>query len=141
MRQGKLIVLAYSGGLDTSIIIPWLHENSLLRNGIATLEGLHYRILTINELLVPVDFAIFILCEIRIQLGNGTAVFGRNLVFLIAQGFTQLFEESRSINQLNFALAFRTLILGENPNVCSDAGVVKEVCGQRNDGFDQLKDI
>ena len=25
----KKIVLAYSGGLDTSIIIPWLKENSV----------------------------------------------------------------------------------------------------------------
>ncbi|HRR89867.1 MAG TPA: argininosuccinate synthase, partial [Eubacteriales bacterium] len=23
----KKIVLAYSGGLDTSVIIPWLHDN------------------------------------------------------------------------------------------------------------------
>ena len=26
--MGKKIVLAYSGGLDTSIIIPWLKENT-----------------------------------------------------------------------------------------------------------------
>ena len=26
-KEIKKIVLAYSGGLDTSIIIPWLHEN------------------------------------------------------------------------------------------------------------------
>ena len=26
-KQIKKVVLAYSGGLDTSIIIPWLHEN------------------------------------------------------------------------------------------------------------------
>ena len=26
-KQFKKIVLAYSGGLDTSIIIPWLKEN------------------------------------------------------------------------------------------------------------------
>ena len=27
MKQFKKVVLAYSGGLDTSIIIPWLKEN------------------------------------------------------------------------------------------------------------------
>ena len=27
MAQYKKVVLAYSGGLDTSIIIPWLKEN------------------------------------------------------------------------------------------------------------------
>ena len=27
MKKFKKIVLAYSGGLDTSIIIPWLKEN------------------------------------------------------------------------------------------------------------------
>ena len=27
MSQVKKVVLAYSGGLDTSIIIPWLKEN------------------------------------------------------------------------------------------------------------------
>jgi argininosuccinate synthase len=27
MSKKKKIVLAYSGGLDTSIIIPWLKEN------------------------------------------------------------------------------------------------------------------
>jgi len=27
MNQVKRVVLAYSGGLDTSIIIPWLREN------------------------------------------------------------------------------------------------------------------
>ncbi|MBE6902915.1 MAG: argininosuccinate synthase, partial [Ruminococcaceae bacterium] len=26
-KEIKKIILAYSGGLDTSIIIPWLHEN------------------------------------------------------------------------------------------------------------------
>ena len=72
--------------------------NSLRRNGIAALKRLHHRVLAINELLVPIDFAIFVFCEVRIQLGNGTAIFGGNLVFLIAQGFTQLFEESRSMS-------------------------------------------
>ena len=47
-----------------------------LRNGIAALERLHHRIFPVNKLLVPIDFAIFVLCEIRIQFGNGTAVFG-----------------------------------------------------------------
>ena len=28
MSEVKKVVLAYSGGLDTSIIIPWLKENS-----------------------------------------------------------------------------------------------------------------
>ena len=28
-QQIKKVVLAYSGGLDTSIIIPWLKENVL----------------------------------------------------------------------------------------------------------------
>lgn len=27
MKEIKKVVLAYSGGLDTSIIIPWLKEN------------------------------------------------------------------------------------------------------------------
>ncbi|PYU81986.1 MAG: argininosuccinate synthase, partial [Acidobacteria bacterium] len=27
MNKPKKVVLAYSGGLDTSIIIPWLKEN------------------------------------------------------------------------------------------------------------------
>ena len=27
MKKFKKIVLAYSGGLDTSVIIPWLKEN------------------------------------------------------------------------------------------------------------------
>ena len=27
MSEGKKVVLAYSGGLDTSIIIPWLKEH------------------------------------------------------------------------------------------------------------------
>ena len=27
MKQYKKVLLAYSGGLDTSIIIPWLKEN------------------------------------------------------------------------------------------------------------------
>ena len=27
MKQYKKIVLAYSGGLDTSVIIPWLKEH------------------------------------------------------------------------------------------------------------------
>ena len=26
-KQVKKVVLAYSGGLDTSVIIPWLKEN------------------------------------------------------------------------------------------------------------------
>ena len=30
MSDIKKVVLAYSGGLDTSIIIPWLKEDSVL---------------------------------------------------------------------------------------------------------------
>ena len=112
--------------------------NPFLRNGVTALEGLHHRVFPVNELLVPIDFAIFIFCEVRIQLGNGTAVFRRNLIFLIAQSFTQLFEESRCVNQLNLAFALRTLILGEDPDVCSDACVIKQIGGQRNDGFNQI---
>ncbi len=30
-KQFKKVVLAYSGGLDTSIIIPWLKETTVAR--------------------------------------------------------------------------------------------------------------
>ena len=49
-RSAKKVVLAYSGGLDTSVIIPWLKENygcevvamaADLGQGGGELDGLH----------------------------------------------------------------------------------------------------
>ncbi len=34
MGKANKVVLAYSGGLDTSVIIPWLKEKLLGENGI-----------------------------------------------------------------------------------------------------------
>ena len=112
--------------------------NPFFRNGIAALKRLHHRVLTVNKLLVGVNLAIFILRKIRIQLCNGAAILRRNFIFLIAQCFPQFFEERRSINQLNFALALRALVLGENPDICSNAGVIKQVSRQRNNRLDQI---
>ena len=42
----------------------------------------------------------------------------------------QPFEGNRGINQLNFTLALRTHVLGQNPDVSSNPDAVKEVLWQ-----------
>ena len=58
-----------------------------------TLERLHHNILPVQEFLVPIDFAEFTRLKIRIQLGDGRAVFRADFVFLVAQRLAQLMEE------------------------------------------------
>ncbi len=61
--------------------------NPFLCNGVAALEWLHDCILPVHELLTRINFAIFILHKVRIQLRDSTAVFCRNLNFLVSQRF------------------------------------------------------
>ena len=46
-KEVKKVVLAYSGGLDTSIIIPWLKENYNMRRHMLFA---HHAIEQLNEI-------------------------------------------------------------------------------------------
>ena len=46
--------------------------------------------------------------------------------------------DAGGINQLHIALAFRALVLGQNPDIGGDTRVVKQVGGQRDNGFQQI---
>ena len=47
-------------------------------------------------------------------------------------------EDAGGINQLHIALAFRALVLGQNPDIGGDTRVVKQVGGQCDNGFQQI---
>ena len=91
-----------------------------------------------HKLFVLINLAVFILNEICVQLGDSSTVFGRNLIFLIAQSLAQFLEETGCVYQLDFAFALRALVLGKYPNVCSNAGVIEKVNRQCNPGLNSL---
>ncbi len=47
-------------------------------------------------------------------------------------------EESGCVDQLNFALALRTLVFGKYPDIRGDTGVVEQIRRQRDDSLDQV---
>lgn len=52
--------------------------NPLRRDGIATLKGLHHRVFPVDELLIGVDFTVFVFYKIGIQLCDGRAASARS---------------------------------------------------------------
>ena len=61
-------------------------------------------------------------------------VVGELAVFL-AEVFAQWLEPLRRVDELDLALAMLGLAVGDHPDVGRDAGVVKHVERQRDDGF------
>ena len=112
--------------------------NAFLRNGIAALQRLHDRILAVHKFFILENFAVFAFFKRRVQLNDFAAVLRQQFVFLVACRLAQLVEDAGGINQLHIALAFRALVLGQNPDIGGNAGVVKQVRGQRNNGFQQI---
>ena len=112
--------------------------DTLLGHGIASLQRLHDRVLTIDKLRVWVDLAKLVLSKVCIQLRDSGTVFGTDLVLLVSKSFAQLVEDRTCINELNFTTALLTLVLRQHPNVCSDTCVVEQVNGKCDDRFHQV---
>ena len=62
----------------------------------------------------------------------------RKLILLVAKRLTKLVADAGSINQLNLTPAFWSLILGQNPDVCRNTGVVEQICRHLYDCFKQI---
>ena len=112
--------------------------NALLRDGIAAPQRLHDRILAVHKFFVLEDFAVFVFFKCRVQLNDFAAVLRQQFVFLVTCRLAQLVEDGGGINQLHIALAFRALVLGQNPDIGGDTRVVKQVGGQCDNGFQQI---
>ena len=112
--------------------------NALLRKAVTSLQGLHNSILAVNKLRVGEDLAKLVLCEFSIQARDLGPIFGLELIFLVAQRLTELVVDLGRVDELDQALALRAFVLGDDPHICSDARVVKQVGGHGNDGLDQI---
>lgn len=112
--------------------------DALFVDGVAALKWLHNGVLAINELGVRIDLAVFILFEIGIELGDGCAIFWADLITFVTKGFAELVTERRAIDELDLAFAFCSFVLGEDPDVGGDAGIIEEIGWQCDDGFDEV---
>ncbi len=112
--------------------------NALLGDGVAALQWLHHGVFTVDELMIVEDLRQVALLELRIDPGDAFTVLGCDLVALVAQGFAQLVRDSGGVDELHLAATLLVLVLGQDPDVGGDAGVVEQVSRQRDDGFDQV---
>ena len=65
-------------------------------------------------------------------------VFGTQFLALAAETFPHLLPEAAGVNQLHLALARFRFPVADNPDISADAGVVKHIGRQADDGLDQV---
>lgn len=89
----------------------------------------------IAEVGVVEDLAVFVLLERAVELHDALDVGLAQFLALGAERLPHLLVELGGIDELDLALALRLLVVGDDPNVGRDAGVVEHVGGQGDDGF------
>ncbi|MNC38153.1 hypothetical protein D3C75_867450 [compost metagenome] len=62
----------------------------------------------------------------------------RELVALVAQALIHFLEMTGAVDQLHFALAMRRLLVGDDPDVGIDTGVVEHLVWQGDDGVQHV---
>lgn len=83
----------------------------LFRNSIAPLERLHDGVFPVDEFRVPMDLGQLIFFEVCIEADDPFPVFGREFAAFVADRFPERVEDVRRVDELDFPLAFRPLIL------------------------------
>ena len=69
-------------------------------------------------------------------MGDFRDLFVRDLLALIAEALGHRDVEVGSVDELDFALALRRLLIGDDPYIGRNAGIVKHVRRQSDDGFE-----
>jgi hypothetical protein len=72
------------------------------------------------------------------EAGNAGDMVFRELLALGAEGFPHLLVAVHGVDELDVALAVGGFVVGEDPDVGGDAGVVEHVRGQRDDSLDKV---
>ncbi|MCY1305563.1 hypothetical protein D9M70_553750 [compost metagenome] len=72
----------------------------------------------------------------QIQIGYLADVFLGELAVLLAQVLAQLLVKVGGVYQLHFAAPLLILLVGQQPDIGSDASVVEQVVGQLDNGFE-----
>ena len=76
--------------------------------------------------------------NVAVELGDlGDVVVGEFLA-LLAEALAHLLPQLAGVDELDLAAAFGALAVGDDPEVGGDAGVVEELVGQRDDGFEPV---
>ena len=84
------------------------------------------------------DLRLLGLLEGEESVADAVDVLVGQLAVLLAQVLAQRLEPLRGVDELHLALAVRGLAVGEHPDVGGDAGVVKHVERQGDDGFEPV---
>ncbi len=76
--------------------------------------------------------------ELTKQARDVLDVFRAEFFALAAEALAHLLPEAASVDQLQLAFAGGGLAVADDPDIGADAGVVEHVCGQSDDGLDQV---
>ena len=69
---------------------------------------------------------------------NVTDVVRREFTVFVPQVFPKFLKTPGGINELDFSFFPVCFIVGQQPDIGGDSGVVKQIVGQLDDGFQQV---
>src|ERR1035438_3336741 len=76
--------------------------------------------------------------EFAVDAGDFGDLAGVDFVALIAEALTHLAVEIDRVDELHLAFASALLAVGDDPDISADAGVVEELIGEGDDGFQPI---
>ena len=76
--------------------------------------------------------------EFAVNAGDLRDLFRVDFVALVAEALAHLAVEIDRIDELHFAFALALLAVGHDPDIGADAGVVEELIGEGDDGFQPI---
>ena len=92
----------------------------------------------VAEGFVGEDLDVVAFGEVGVEAGDlGDLVVG-DFFALVAEALSHLDEVLAGVDELHLAAAFFALAVGDDPEVGGDAGVVEEVVGKCDDGFEPV---
>ena len=94
--------------------------------------------LPIAEIRVLENLALLVLFECEKGLADALDVVFAEFAILLAEILAQRAMPAGGVDQLHHAAAMRGFAVGQHPHVGSDAGVVEQVEGQGDDGFEPV---
>jgi hypothetical protein len=80
----------------------------------------------------------FLGCQLQVGGDDFPNMLGSEFAVFIAKVLAQLAVELAGIDQLHLALALARFVIGQQPDIGGDAGVVKQVVGQLDDRFEPV---
>lgn len=75
------------------------------------------------------DLYLLALLELAVQACDRIDLLGRDLLSLLSERLTQLYEEVAGVEELHLAASFRSLAVSNDPEIGRNPGVVEELVG------------